>query len=1044
VSTTPTDPRALAFLSPGAPEIFHSVEHRHEIWRVDPFDVESLYTDARAVFGRLLLRATTPPGLPSGRILLILGESGSGKTHLLRVFRNQVHGAGDGFFGYLQMTTATSNYGRYLLGNLIDSLDQPYNEEVSETFSGMMRLSRAMASRCLGDGAVARLRDDEALGQDEVDALVRDAADDLLAKPDYAGLDLDLVRVLLYLQRDDPRIKQRVIKYLRCEDLTPADRALLGGIVPRVHDEDPGRLVEAVGRLAWRLTGKSLVMCLDQLEDVWNMDEAATRFRRAMAAVVDLADRVPSSIFVICCLEDFYTKMRAALTGAVLDRIERDPDPIRLRSERTLDEVRKLIGKRLAYLFDQMEAPFDAGDDTYPIPPGVVERWANLRTRDVLEHCRRYREDAVARGALPPAEGSPQPSSPAPAILDLEQRWNDFRASYAKRRPEEDEEIAALLAWAIGACGDELESGHGFIAKTAGGSAEVEVRRGDALVEELVVTVCNKSPRGGGLARQVADARQAAGRRAAVLVRSIEFPSKPGSKVAEEIAKVITSGGRRAVLEDADCLTMLALREFREKHTGAPNLAAWLAYENPLSQMPVLRAILDLDRFEPAGSVPTPVAAAVVAREAAPPPAVAPAPPDARALTIGRTDGINARDLLLPTDELCSHAAFLGGTGSGKTTLALGVVEQLLLQGVPVVLVDRKGDLCGYGREAAWTKPLGDPAREEHRQRLRDRVAPALYTPGGAAGRPLGITLLPQGIEDLPPEDRADEAAHAANALGDVLGYKLSGRDQSCRAVLSQALALLAGPGAPASLERLIAFIDEEDPALVSAIGRLDTKLFRKIVQDLETFKLTNAKLVGGEGERLDIDALLGKDGSVPAGKTRLSVVSTKFFGDTGKSLFWVAQLLIQLGRWASRRPSPTLQAAVLFDEADLYLPAMSQPATKAPMENLLRRARSAGLGILLATQSPGDFDYRCRDNIKTWMLGRITQPVAIQKMRPMLAEVRVDVASKLAGRQVGQFFMLRGGEATSFAARLPAIMPEQLPEAEILELARASRRSTS
>jgi hypothetical protein len=315
-----------------------------------------------------------------------------------------------------------------------------------------------------------------------------------------------------------------------------------------------------------------------------------------------------------------------------------------------------------------------------------------------------------------------------------------------------------------------------------------------------------------------------------------------------------------------------------------------------------------------------------------------------------------------------------------------------------------------------------------------------VFTPGSNAGRPLGITLLPRGIESLTPEERADEAAVAAHALGDVLGYKLTGRDQSCRAVLTQALGLLADSGVPASIERLIALLDGADTALVSAIGRLDTRLFGKIVQDLETFRLTNARLVDGAGERLDIDALLGLDGSVGDRKTRLSIVSTKFFGDTGKALFWVSQLLIQLGRWASRRPSPTLQAAVMFDEADLYLPATSQPATKGPMENLLRRARSAGLGILLATQSPGDLDYRCRDNIKTWMLGRITQGVAIQKMGPMLADIRVDVASKLAGRQVGQFFLVRSGDATSFAARRPAIAPEQLPETDILALAAGAR----
>ena len=46
-----------------------------------------------------------------------------------------------------------------------------------------------------------------------------------------------------------------------------------------------------------------------------------------------------------------------------------------------------------------------------------------------------------------------------------------------------------------------------------------------------------------------------------------------------------------------------------------------------------------------------------------------------------------------------------------------------------------------------------------------------------------------------------------------------------------------------------------------------------------------------------------------------------------------------------------------MFDEADLYLPAQSKPATKAPMEGLLKRARAAGIGLMLATQSPGDLD---------------------------------------------------------------------------------------
>jgi DNA helicase HerA-like ATPase len=86
-----------------------------------------------------------------------------------------------------------------------------------------------------------------------------------------------------------------------------------------------------------------------------------------------------------------------------------------------------------------------------------------------------------------------------------------------------------------------------------------------------------------------------------------------------------------------------------------------------------------------------------------------------------------------------------------------------------------------------------------------------------------------------------------------------------------------------------------------------------------------------------------------------------------------------------------------MLDEADLYLPASAKPATKEPLESLLRRARSAGLGVFLATQSPGGLDYRARDNIGTWMLWRIQQAPAIQKLRPLLIGLGADISDELA-----------------------------------------------
>ena len=141
-------------------------------------------------------------------------------------------------------------------------------------------------------------------------------------------------------------------------------------------------------------------------------------------------------------------------------------------------------------------------------------------------------------------------------------------------------------------------------------------------------------------------------------------------------------------------------------------------------------------------------------------------------------------------------------------------------------------------------------------------------------------------------------------------------------------------------------------------------------------------------------------------GRVRLSVISTRFL-DAAKLEFWVSQLLVAVRGGARKSPQPRLQAVFLFDEADIYLPAgTKQPATKAPMEDLLKRARSAGVGIFLATQSPGDFDYKCKENVRTWLIGRVKETQAIDKLKPMLAAGKGDVASKLAGQGRASFIL--------------------------------------
>src|SRR5215831_9841951 len=77
-------------------------------------------------------------------------------------------------------------------------------------------------------------------------------------------------------------------------------------------------------------------------------------------------------------------------------------------------------------------------------------------------------------------------------------------------------------------------------------------------------------------------------------------------------------------------------------------------------------------------------------------------------------------DVDVPPHHFVTHAVCVGMTGSGKTGLALVLVEEALRSKVPVLLIDVKGDLMNLGllfddldakSFAAWVD--ADAARRE-------------------------------------------------------------------------------------------------------------------------------------------------------------------------------------------------------------------------------------------------------------------------------------------------------------------------------------------
>src|SRR5690606_2443098 len=127
----------------------------------------------------------------------------------------------------------------------------------------------------------------------------------------------------------------------------------------------------------------------------------------------------------------------------------------------------------------------------------------------------------------------------------LASAWNDFLATHGATTPESEVELASLLAQALSDL--EAEGGAPLVARSE--RRFVDVRTPG---RRLLIGICNASPRGGHLGRQVEETEARARELSAVpvLVRCSEYPSRPGTRIYAQLGELVRAGGRRVVVED--------------------------------------------------------------------------------------------------------------------------------------------------------------------------------------------------------------------------------------------------------------------------------------------------------------------------------------------------------------------------------------------------------------------------------------------------------------------------------------------------------------
>jgi len=353
---------------------------------------------------------------------------------------------------------------------------------------------------------------------------------------------------------------------------------------------------------------------------------------------------------------------------------------------------------------------------------------------------------------------------------------------------------------------------------------------------------------------------------------------------------------------------------------------------------------------------------------------------------------------LYESNHLVTHAVVIGMTGSGKTGLSIGLLEEAAIDGVPAIVVDPKGDLGnllltfpGLTAEevAPWAPAGADPAAEAARwaegigsfgqdaariARLKAAADFAIYTPGSRAGRPLSIVgslAAPSAAVRADSELLSERVTQVAASLLQMAGVVAEAGKSREHVLVSTILQRAWSVGESLDLAGLVARI--QDPPF----DRVGVIALDSFFPDKDRFELAlafNALIASPgfdawlAGEPLDVERLLWTS----AGKPRVSILSIAHLGDAER-MFFVSLLLGQIVAWMRTQPgTPSLRALFFMDEIFGYFPPVAVPPSKPPLLTLLKQARAYGLGIVLATQNPVDLDYKGLANTGTWMVGRL------------------------------------------------------------------------
>ena len=380
---------------------------------------------------------------------------------------------------------------------------------------------------------------------------------------------------------------------------------------------------------------------------------------------------------------------------------------------------------------------------------------------------------------------------------------------------------------------------------------------------------------------------------------------------------------------------------------------------------------------------------------------------------LGRQYDQTARQVKTPyclyeSKDLAAHAICIGDSGSGKTGLCIGLIEEAAIDSIPVIAIDTKGDVANIllqfpQMSAADLQPWVDPEKVRRSglpsaefaaqqaklwqteltlfeetsariQRLKDAADYVIYTPGSSAGLPVSLS----GAFLAPPDavladgdlfrERVNACTTSLLGLVDIIADSQRSREHI---LVSTVIKTAWQNRQDLTLPALIKLIQQPN---ISQVGAFDLETFYPAKERLDLAIAFNNLFASLSfealltGDSLSIDHALHS----PNGKPKVSVFSIAHLAEHERK-FFVSQLLNEFISWMHTQSDTNSPRAMLYlDELANYFPVNNNCPSKGALTTLMKLGRSRGLGVLLSSQRPADLDYSGLASVGTWFLGQV------------------------------------------------------------------------